>query len=343
MKNRLKALLKPLLRRNWTPILLPQYQIVESGLIHLKGVINPAVRTLPANFISALKLCDGKNTAREIADKTGVSIAELLKLEQEQIVLFWPKEDWANPNRHEPEAIILSPHLDDAALSIGSYMLELGRSGLGCDVIDVFSTVSWWRFELKPEWLPMVQRTRDAEEQWIANLTRSKIEKWGLSEAPLRGYPLKEIFTTDRKEEASQTHAIIRRKVANRARENPSQTWILPLAIGNHIDHRIARDAAIEGLREAAILPEQILFMEDLPYAAQTPGVKDYSDFLDGILPGCRLKVAQRWQVTKEKHRLLQIYGSQLTLSQIKMVHDYASRLNRRMPMERIWTFDGKY
>ena len=340
MFNGLKSQVKQWTRRNWTPILLPQYQVRDGGIMHLEGAINPAIRQLSSEIIAALLLCDGKTSAREITGRSKVSMSQLLELEKEQVILFWPNENRTIATRTEPEAIILSPHLDDAALSIGSYMLAMGRTGRGFDLIDVFSTVSWWRHDLKPEILPTVQRTRDSEEHWIAHLTGSKLEKWALGEAPLRTYPLKEIFTTARKEEAAATHQIIRRKVADRAQQNPKQDWILPLAIGNHIDHRIAREAGLDGLRDAGVSPTQISFMEDLPYAAQTPGVKDYSNFLDEIISGCKLKIKFEWPVTKEKHRLLQFYGSQLTLSQIRMVHDYASRLNRRTPIERLWMFD---
>src|SRR5882672_9122453 len=44
----------------------------------------------------------------------------------------------------EAKTIILSPHLDDAALSLGAWML--GQQCKPLLVVDVFSTVSWWRF-----------------------------------------------------------------------------------------------------------------------------------------------------------------------------------------------------
>jgi hypothetical protein len=54
-------------------------------------------------------------------------------------------------------------------------------------------------------------------------------------------------------------------------------------------------------------------------------------------VPGHRLKLAERTAIdVKMKARLLQVYGSQLTWSQIRMVQEYAGRFGFR-PVERCW------
>src|SRR5207302_1213889 len=47
------------------------------------------------------------------------------------------------PGEGVSNGIILSPHLDDAALSLGAWMLWKGNDRDYYRVVDVFSTVSW--------------------------------------------------------------------------------------------------------------------------------------------------------------------------------------------------------
>jgi LmbE family N-acetylglucosaminyl deacetylase len=328
---------KAILRGHWYPILLPHHHVVDGGISTLGGPVKPKT----ANLLASLKLCDGTRTLSEICSDSGIAPALLFQEEDEDTLMLWPER----PNfdsRKAPiltEGIILSPHLDDAALSMGSAMLRAGERTPFL-VIDVFSTVSWWRFDLSEGILPRVQTTRDAEEERVMHLMNAKLRRWGLPEAPLRGYPLEEIFTSPRKEEAAQTHETIRRRVTELALEKPSERWFLPMGIGNHIDHRITRDAAMDGLRDANVPARQVSFYEDLPYAAQEEGVQDFSGFLSAVMPGAKLRVSGRTVVQPIKQRILRVYYSQLVRSQIDSVLEYAERIDFRAPCERLWTFE---
>src|SRR5205823_5214387 len=68
--------------------------------------------------------------------------------------------------------------------------------------------------------------------------------------------------------------------------------WLLPMGVGNHIDHRIARDAAIDALRDAGVPSDRVTFYEDLPYTAKVGGLPDFSGFLEESWPGAKLEVA---------------------------------------------------
>jgi hypothetical protein len=332
----IRAFAKKLIRRRWYPILLPHHQVTEAGLSTLGGPPKP----LPPELSAALRLCDGTRAVAEVAKWSKVSSARLLaEAEGEGPLLLWPVRRRADPRERMRShwcGIILSPHLDDAALSMGGQMLEEGPF---C-VIDVFSRVSWWRFPLADDLLPFVQRTRDAEEELVMRLARSRLERWGLAEAPLRGYPLADIFTTLRLPEAVETHRVIRERVRDRAARDLQADWFLPLGIGNHIDHRIARDAALDGLREAGISARNVHFYEDLPYAAQQPGVQDFSGFLCAVMPEARLTQRPASGVSG-KRNLLRAYHSQLTVNQIESVIEYARRVSPRSACERVWQFDS--
>ena len=330
---------KSILRGHWFPVLLPHHHLVDGGISTLGGPSRPK----PANLLAALKRCDGTKTLNEVCAESGIAAALLFQEEDEDTLMLWPERPNFESNKGPvlTEGIIVSPHLDDAALSMGSAMLRAGERTPFL-VIDVFSTVSWWRFELSEGILPRVQTTRDAEEERVMRLANAKLRRWGLPEAPLRGYPLAEIFTTARKPEAVKTHETIRRRVTELALEKPNERWFLPLAIGNHIDHRIARDATLDGLRDANVPARQVSFYEDLPYAAQLEGVQDYSDFLNDVMPTAKLRMSGRTVVQPIKMRMLRMYYSQLVRSQIDSVLEYAERIDFRAPCERLWAFDKK-
>jgi LmbE family N-acetylglucosaminyl deacetylase len=340
MIRRLRNLAKRLTRRDSYPLLLPHYEIREGVLASVDHQLRPH----PPELLKAFSMCDGTRTIADIAAESGASFAQLMaEAEGEGVLLLWPTRPFdasASKFGSEGQNVIISPHLDDAALSLGAMMCAAGD--VGSLVMDVFSRVSWWRFELRDELLPKVQEIRDAEERLVMRLAGADLRQWGFAEAPLRGYPLKEIFTTDRKPEAVGTHAAIRSAVRALAAERKSsvQFWYLPLGIGNHIDHRIARDAALDGLRDAGVPGEDVTFYEDLPYAAQEPGPADRSEFLRAILPTARLRHHFIEGALRLKQRLLRAYRSQLTASQVQRVIDYAGQLKHPESPERIWRFD---
>jgi hypothetical protein len=232
------------------------------------------------------------------------------------------------PPPGQPQFVIVSPHLDDAPLSLGGHMLQWGRR---CIVLDLFSTVSWWRFAIESHEDPRIQLSRDAEEDLVAELTGATIRRVGLMEAPRRGYRLDDIFTAEivPTEAAGKT---MQCPITSLAAEG-SFRWYLPLAVGNHVDHRITRDSALPALLAAGVTPDRIRFFEDLFYSAQTPGIHDFSHFV----PGRRLLLAEQTTIDlKRKISLLHVYYSQLNESQIKSVGDYAMRFGNRA-VERLW------
>lgn len=259
----------------------------------------------------------------------GFSVTDPVAQSEEGPVLLWPPRTIPDgPLRY----VIVSPHLDDAPLSLGGHMLQWGRR---CLVLDLFSTVSWWRLPIESHEDPKIQQCRDAEEDLVAELTGATVRRVGLMEAPRRGYPLGEIFTADvRTDEAAGK--TVQTSVMKLASEG-EYVWYLPLGVGNHVDHRIARDSALAALLAANVPEERIRFFEDLYYAARLDGVPDFSDFV----PRRKLVVAdEAWIDVGLKMTLLRAYWSQLTLSQIVSVGEYARRMGRRQ-VERTWKLQG--
>src|SRR5258708_33185788 len=111
-----------------------------------------------ADLLAALRLCDGSLTLDQVARESGVARERLMELEQAGQLIVWPYRP-APALWQTGFGIILSPHLDDAALSLGAWMLWKGHDRDYYRVVDVFSTVSWWRCCLPEGLLPRGQQT----------------------------------------------------------------------------------------------------------------------------------------------------------------------------------------
>src|SRR2546429_8940891 len=116
---------KAMLRRHWLPILLPHHRVTDAGLSTLGG----APKSLPRALLAALSLCDATRTLADVAEAAGISPRDLIEQDHAGTVLLWPHRPWVEPRPVGPPAMgaILSPHLDDAALSMGAAMRMPGN------------------------------------------------------------------------------------------------------------------------------------------------------------------------------------------------------------------------
>ncbi|WP_419804269.1 PIG-L family deacetylase [Terriglobus sp.] len=171
---------------------------------------------------------------------------------------------------------ILSPHRDDAAFSCGLIMLALLHAGADLTVVNVF-TRSDYAVDLQtvdpalPQ-VDAVSRARRLEdEHFVEDITASvgrdsgsvQLHDFGWLDAPLRLN-----IKTERVLEAPLTDAEVEQQAAGLAAQIAClplfDAVFAPIALGDHIDHRIVRQAA--GRCTAA---DRLCFYEDLPYAAR--------------------------------------------------------------------------
>ena len=173
------------------------------------------------------------------------------------------------------DLIVLSPHLDDAALSCGGAIHRATAAGRRVLVINVFTgdpprdaELSPLARELHEAWQlgddPLTIR-RQEDERAMAILG-AEARNWPLPDALYRtaadGRPLysdlDRIFAPPEAEDAELEHDLARRLL-----ELPRAATVLaPLAAGNHVDHWLVRRAALR-----ALAPERIWQYEDFPYA----------------------------------------------------------------------------
>ena len=188
--------------------------------------------------------------------------------------------------------LVLSPHLDDAAFSVGPLLAELS------DRIEVFVATAFTKSESKLSEFALacqLDKGLTADADYMAIRRREDLE-WSrrvgaqavhgaLAEAPHRGYQsARELFgavlATDKLEDALKAWFEVLISTFK-------PTVILcPIGVGNHVDHVWVRKVAIATLSHRFPL----LFFKDLPYASKLNPFH-VEDYLGSSSTWCELKV----------------------------------------------------
>jgi LmbE family N-acetylglucosaminyl deacetylase len=148
--------------------------------------------------------------------------------------------------------LVLSPHLDDAVLSCPVYLQRLVRDGVEVRVVTVFT-------QGEP-----LHRTRRAEDRRALAELGGAATHLGFLDAPFRSPQYSGFcgIVFGRAREYPSTVRLVAERIARLTARWQPVSVIAPLAVGNHVDHRVVRDAALAG-----VPPGQLLFYEDRPYA----------------------------------------------------------------------------
>ena len=331
LKNRLRRRLRGMTRAGEFPVLLPHFRVMGDGLSELEQTPRPLTR----EQAKALSLCDGKSKLRQIAAEAGVKADWVIEQADEGRVVFWPSP--ICPGLHPglngrvgewwvPMAVVLSPHPDDAVLSACHELIfHEADDPRGVPlVVNVFSRTAWSRFPDVLRVPEQVQQIRRAEEELVARLTGNALHQMDLPEALLRGYTMENVFGEVHRDDARTMDEVAARVKQVAEKLGAAVPWVLPLGVGGHVDHRIAREGALAGLEAAGVEEDQISFYEDLPYAAAMKGPADFSQMIRGrrlVRSGGRNP-----KLLDYKRRLMRVYWSQLTLSQIRQVEEYSRK-----------------
>ena len=223
--------------------------------------------------------------------------------------------------------MVIEPHMDDAALSVGGLMLQRRAE---CEFLIVTiatkSLASTYR-ALDREFFDIetVSGIRKAESGIVARLLWGRHIPLELIEATLRYYP--QNWTLDwfrRHEQAIWTYlehaagqheldqwtSTLAKAIADL---QPDEIW-MPLGIGMHVDHQITRHACLNILRANPRLVEQCVcrFFQDVPYARNNP---EHTAALVKTLEGSGARLEEEridiTAVMPEKMHLLSVYQSQ--------------------------------
>lgn len=251
------------------------------------------------------------------------------------------------------QILVVEPHSDDAALSIGGTMWTM-RAEAEFHLLTMASRSNYTSaFQLGRDFFNREQITalRTAEGELFARQVGGHYYYAGLAEATLRyddsDWDL-DFFTKHRVSVAISNNRLTSERVLESWKERLSEflarrtfdeIWI-PLGAGTHSDHDLARNSALEvliDLRPSAA----IRLYEDVPYGAE---FQEHANRIREVLEKAGAQLACSFQdvtdVFSQKLSLLGIFASQFKVPAIRPgVERSAADGERRI--ERLWTLEA--
>jgi LmbE family N-acetylglucosaminyl deacetylase len=147
---------------------------------------------------------------------------------------------------NQPEIIILSPHIDDAAFGLTLTIEKFITNKVPVTIINCFTVTRWTGVFVSRD-IEVVSRLRKEEDAEYNKLFNSQINivNLDLLDAPLRnGYIFQnQPFQQNELELIEDLRKLLEHHVLN-------GILLCPLAIGNHIDHVICREAGCKALQK---------------------------------------------------------------------------------------------
>lgn len=244
--------------------------------------------------------------------------------------------------------VVLSPHRDDAAFSLGLSVDAWLAAGHTVSVLNFFTQSEYAPYSdaeaLHPnDRVSFVSAVRKREDIAWGKLAggRLSFHDLDLLDAPLRlGCAVDEVLTA---EVRAGDRALARAEGAiaklGRKAEASGLVILAPLAVGGHIDHRLVHQAA---LNVHALTPLPLAFYEDLPYAAREGEAGGLPDRAAGTLPGMQSGFASAEErevegAVRRKTRLCECYDSQVDSEVVRSMAEFCVQYAGR---ERFWTTD---
>ena len=156
--------------------------------------------------------------------------------------------------------VVVSPHRDDAAFSCAIALRHFSKT-CRITIANFFTVSTYAPFSDVQD--SAVTQLRLQEDKAFADSTLADLQDLHLVDAPERlSLPVSEIAN---KRPFDSRDAKPMEQIGAHLQLLKPELLLLPLALGDHIDHRIAQMAALQ------IGVESLAFYEDLPYAARIP------------------------------------------------------------------------
>ena len=221
---------------------------------------------------------------------------------------------------------ILSPHIDDAAYSLALTISRCVNNQIPVTIINCFTVTKWAiRFVSKDvNEVSLLRKKEDSEcyKTYNASIDIINLE---LTDAPLRN---DYIFQS----QPFQPDELKLVEIVKKKLEKSSDAILIsPLGIGNHIDHAICKQAAVQLYRKM-----KVLFYEDLPYANRISETEIF-DQIKILEERLNVQLTHRTDGLKNctinKEQLIRLYKTQIN---DEICSEIMSHMNN-LSGERIW------
>jgi LmbE family N-acetylglucosaminyl deacetylase len=239
-------------------------------------------------------------------------------------------ESTNSASRPRGQAIVISPHADDAAYSIGG-LIQKSIFKSQIHIVTLFGRSNFLRKSgFESDWRS-VTSLRQREDTAFATRVGVGLTYFNFPEAGLRLGP-GQVFSANTR----QGTVAIPGKLTTKARalfdRLRPRCLFAPLAIGGHYDHLIARQLAATEARKRKL---PLFYYEDLPYVAYL-SPQELIAHTRSVDP--KLRAAYVPIDLKAKLNNLTLYRSQITGEELQIVSRYTVRLSDDQPAERLWS-----
>lgn len=241
--------------------------------------------------------------------------------------------------------LVVAPHRDDAAFSLGLSIEHWLDAGHRVHVLNCISQSAFAPYSdaeaLHPNdrtsFVSAVRKREDAA--WNKLLGgRVRFTELDMLDAPLRLVcSVEEVFTLPIRP-GDRAVARIAGAIGKMVSKGPpgDLAIVLPLAVGEHIDHRVTRRAGIEALAAGAV---PVAFYEDLPYAAMQQFAGTVESHVSDTLLELQPVFAEPEPGAPEarverKVRMAECYDSQITSAEARLIAEFSRRYGGR---EQLW------
>ncbi|MEY8534837.1 PIG-L family deacetylase [Blautia pseudococcoides] len=226
--------------------------------------------------------------------------------------------------------LIISPHPDDAAFSLGGFILKY--QGNNFVIWDVFSNQNYTITKKHTHMNDIMLEENRAISYMGCEVIYSHLPEIQMRE----NIPLSKILNSQLTEKEKFLITIIKNEISRICKEWKIDEIYIPMGCGKHIDHLIVKEALFQFAKENH-KTIQFYIYEELPYALNSEWrdislsvfIRDNYD-LEVIL----INISD---YIKQKEHLLKIYRSQIGTTMINRIINYAQSFSKHMSAERIW------
>ena len=231
--------------------------------------------------------------------------------------------------------LVVSPHRDDAAFSLGLAISAWLQTGHLVEVRNCFTRSKYAPFVADQLLHPHDQlshitalRQREDEAWRRKNGNGLSLTDLNLKDAPVRLRCEPDQVCTLQPVPGDKAMLKIEQAVAQRG----AHLLILPLAVGHHVDHLYARDAALHAPLHA------YAFYEDLPYSARPGGAGEIEQIVQQwhvpLSPTFAPHAMEGDAAAERKRQFALCYDSQVDEATTWQIADFSRRYGGR---ERLW------
>jgi LmbE family N-acetylglucosaminyl deacetylase len=230
-----------------------------------------------------------------------------------------------------PKVLVLSPHPDDAAYSIGG-LIQQSTFTFQIHLLTVFGRSNYLRkSKFERDW-HLVTRVRKREDFAFAARIGAELTYLNSPEVSLRvGSSLDQIFIHN-----GNTAISVPRELKSKVRKVVDLVkpiaFFCPLGFGGHRDHLITRKLAAT---EAASRNIPLFYYEDLPYVGASTE-REVLKFVNSVAQDLRARLAPI--NIESKLNNLTLYRSQIGSEEMATVARYANRVGGLQAAERVWS-----